>query len=115
MFSAILDVAIGMMLLYLILSVVVSALNEFLSNVLQWRAKNLEYFIGCLLTNSSITPKAFFEQTVISPQLEDNRRPAYIKAEDFAQAVLDLARAKAGAPPVPPLPAPPARCPWRAP
>ncbi|MCC7449013.1 MAG: hypothetical protein IT324_16460 [Anaerolineae bacterium] len=98
MFSAILDVAIGMILLYLILSVVVSALNEFLSNLLDWRAKNLEYFIDNLLFSSPISTKEFYEQTVIAPQLEDKRRPAYIDAEDFAQAMLDLARAKSGVP-----------------
>lgn len=100
MFSAILDVAIGMILLYLILSIVVSALNEFLSNVLQWRARNLESFIGSLLFSSPISTKEFFEQTVIAPQLEDKRRPAYIKAEDFAQAILDLTRAKSPMPTV---------------
>lgn len=100
MFSAILDVAIGMILLYLILSVVVSALNEFLSNLLDWRAKNLESFISSLLLSSPISTKEFYEQTVISPQLEDKRRPAYIKAEDFAQAILDLTRTKSGVPTV---------------
>ncbi len=47
--SVLLDVALGLILLYLVLSITASALNEQISSFLQLRAKNQEYFILTLL------------------------------------------------------------------
>src|SRR5437660_776408 len=92
MFSALLDVAIGIILLYTILSLTASALLEAISGLLKSRAKNLEYFLECVLQDSGIALNQFFEQSMITPQLKENERPSYISAADFAQTVLELMR-----------------------
>src|SRR5258708_11215296 len=92
MLSAILDVAIGVILLYLILSMTASAVSEFLSNIFEWRAKDLEYFIGSLLVNTNIQTREFFEKSLIAPLIQNNKRPAYISAEDFTSGILALMR-----------------------
>src|SRR5258708_6054858 len=92
MLSAILDVAIGVILLYLILSMTASAVSEFLSNIFEWRAKDLEYFIGSLLVNTNIQTREFFEKSLIAPLIQNKKRPAYISAEDFTAGILALMR-----------------------
>jgi hypothetical protein len=107
MFSALLDVALGLILLYTVLSLMASAINEAISLVLQLRAKTLQYFIGCLLaglddakeTNHPITLKDFYDKTIIAPQSKNSRLPTYIDAENFVQAILELLRPYAPVPP----------------
>jgi hypothetical protein len=94
MFSTIFDVVMGILLLYLILSMVVSAANEFLSSLLQLRARHLEYFVKTLFTDSGIKSTELFDKTFITTIQEKNRRPSYIQAQDFTQALLDLVVSK---------------------
>ncbi|MBW4638417.1 MAG: hypothetical protein KME05_09290 [Gloeocapsa sp. UFS-A4-WI-NPMV-4B04] len=49
----ILDIAIGLIFVYLILSLLASEIQEFLATVLQWRAKNLKESIEILLAGDS--------------------------------------------------------------
>jgi hypothetical protein len=93
MLSTILDVALGLVLLYTILSVLTSAINELISGLMNWRSKHLVSFIGSILKDSGYTVDQFFENTLIVPQTADGNKqkpPAYVKASDFSLAVLDL-------------------------
>ena len=56
---SLLDVAIGMVFLYLLLSLICSALNESISAVLQARAKFLEEGIVRLLDNGAFARKLY--------------------------------------------------------
>ena len=94
MFSAILDVVLGIVLLYLILSIMASAASEFITNIFNRRAHNLEYFLKSLLRDSNITTKEFYNYTLIAPQIKEGVNPQYISSKDFAQALFDLVRAK---------------------
>ena len=49
----ILDIAIGLIFIYLILSLLASEIQEFLSTVFQWRAKHLKDSIENLLAGSN--------------------------------------------------------------
>src|SRR5258708_26869600 len=92
MFSAILDVGIGLVVLFLVLSIAASSLSEFVNNVLQSRARKLEYFIARTLLNSGVDVKDFYNQTLLTPHLDQGRRPAYIQATDFGEALFTVLR-----------------------
>lgn len=55
--SVILDIAIGLIFIYLILSLLASEVQELLSTILQWRAEHLKKSIEILLAGGSKTPE----------------------------------------------------------
>ncbi len=95
MLSAILDVAIGLILLFLVLSVVASSVSEYIGALLQRRAWNLERFLENVLLGSNIrVVEDFYNKTLLATQTQNGHRLSYLKAEDFAQALLDSVTAK---------------------
>ena len=115
--SAILDVAVGLIFIYFLLSVVASHIDEFIAERMQWRARELEAairgmlkhgtdpaveaaFAGGLatkvLSHSLITALRTgavpFRDRAAEPTRTDEtpgRRPAYIPPRTFALALLD--------------------------
>ena len=101
--SVILDVAVGLILVYLLLSLIASALREGIESIIQARAVHLERGIRALLDDPKGTGLAMkvythplifglFEGDFV---LSDRRRlgrnlPTYIPARNFVQALLDL-------------------------
>jgi hypothetical protein len=97
--SSILEVAIGVIFIYLLLSLVCTAVNEFISSVINKRGKNLFEGIRNLLNDPNFTGLA---QSVYNHGLIDgishsamdpkkpNRRPSYIASKTFALALLDI-------------------------
>lgn len=92
-----LDVAIGLIFLYLLLSIVVTVLQEFIASTLKLRNKNLSTAIVELVGNDN--KAAFFKHPLIYPLFRggfdpngDPARggPAYIPKRNFALAILDL-------------------------
>lgn len=69
MTGTIIDVAIGLFLLYLVLSIMASALNEFISNLLQKRARDLEKFIRRLFEDPQYAQN-FYNTSTLWAQLE---------------------------------------------
>jgi hypothetical protein len=49
--SGVLEVAIGLMLVYLLLSLVCSAINEFVGRLLNWRSSTLEVGVKAMLAD----------------------------------------------------------------
>lgn len=95
MLSAILDVAIGLILVFLVLSVVASSVSEYIGTLLQRRAWNLERFLESVLLGSGIRVyEDFYNKTLLATQTQNGHRLAYLKAEDFAQALIDSVTAK---------------------
>src|SRR5579864_4058055 len=95
MLSAILDVAIGLILVFLVLSVVASSVSEYIGTLLQRRAWNLERFLESVLLGSGIRVfEDFYTKTLLATQTQNGHRLAYLKAEDFAQALIDSVTAK---------------------
>src|SRR5262245_14260437 len=96
--SSILDVAIGVMFVFLVLSLVSSVINEWIASVIQQRGKNLFNGIKNLLNDPDFTGLA---QQLYSHGLIDsiskgvapgapNRLPSYMPSSTFALALLDL-------------------------
>ena len=99
--SDILDIVIGMIFVFLMLSLVCSAANEFIEALLKNRAKDLERGIAELLGDPKNTTgfiKLLYNHGLVNSlfkgRYEDNEQtnlPSYIPARNFALAVMDLA------------------------
>ncbi len=91
--SAVLDVAIGLIFVFFVLSIVCSAINELISSSLALRAKNLEQGIRSILDGSGKPDavKEFFASPRIQALIEPGktRLPSYIPPRAFALTVLD--------------------------
>lgn len=105
-----LDIAIGLILIYTFLSLLTSELTEFITTVLRWRANHLQQGIMTLLGESAALRRdpAQFKNTItgrlyasslISSMTQPFRRrrravgPSYLPAEVFADALLEVLQA----------------------
>jgi hypothetical protein len=105
-----LDIAIGLILIYTFLSLLTSELTEFLTTVLQWRANHLQQGIMSLLGESlslQRDPNQFkntitgrlYASSLISSITQRSRRhkqpkgPSYLPSEVFADALLEVLQA----------------------
>ena len=100
--STILDIVIGMVFVFLLLSLVCSAVNELIEAVLKNRAKDLERGIAEFVGDPATAPQflsALYNHGLINslfkgsyPPASKADLPSYIPASAFALAVMDLAR-----------------------
>lgn len=116
------DVAIGLALLFLILSLLCTSLREALESLMKTRASDLERGIRQLLQDDGELTRRFYEHPLIYSlyagdyQQPDARKlyrrggnlPSYIPSNQFARAIMDLVQQGAGAytpydTPTPPL------------
>ena len=89
--EAILQVVIGMIFMWLILSVATMSLQEWIASYLKWRAKDLETAIRRLLGSNQV----WAEQLYVHPLIQGlskkmGVRPSYIPANKFALALYDI-------------------------
>jgi hypothetical protein len=99
-----LDVAIGMTFVFLLISLICTALNELLEAAMKNRAKDLEKglreLIGTSAATEPNTPKTYLEQFYQHPlvnslfpdvyQTGTRKLPSYIPARTFALAIMDV-------------------------
>jgi hypothetical protein len=64
-FSGFVDVAIGLMLMYFVLSLICTTVNEFIATCLRWRAESLSAAITSLIDNPELR-KAFYNNGLIA-------------------------------------------------
>src|SRR5258708_19725037 len=128
-----LDVAIGVIFMYLLVSLICSGAAEFLEALLRFRARDLEHGIRELLQNKEETVKAIYEHPLVKSlyagaygvsgptkyawvnwvkmAMSKRRLPSYIPARNFALALLETIGGQnslsSPVPPPPPLPPPP--------
>lgn len=104
--SAILDVVIGLVFVYLLLAILCTAANEWIATVSKSRAKMLKKGIAELLGNQPIDAKSgsdafvaeFYRHPLMTSMMKDGNHPTYISARTFSTVVTDLMSAeKAGA------------------
>src|SRR5207245_1917599 len=100
--SAVLEVAIGLTLVYLLFSLVCSAINEFIARLLKWRSKTLEDGIksmlgdleigGGQLVKDKIYNTPLFKGLIGTGKAWTGRdiKPTYIPSRTFALALLDV-------------------------
>jgi hypothetical protein len=97
--SNVLDVAIGLVFLFLLLSLVCSAANELIEMAFKNRAKDLENGIAELIgdpTKTTAFLKAIYEHGLVNGLYRGSyspgakNLPSYIPAENFALAILSV-------------------------
>jgi hypothetical protein len=97
--SSILEIAIGVIFIYLLLSLICSAVNEFIASIINKRGENLFEGIKNLLNDPTFTglaQKLYNHGLVdgISQASQDpnkpNRHPSYMASKTFALALLDI-------------------------
>ncbi|HEY5074974.1 MAG TPA: hypothetical protein VII34_09785, partial [Pyrinomonadaceae bacterium] len=89
--SGILDVVIGLVVIYLQLSLVCTAVHELIASGFKKRAKELERGLGQLLSNPQLVAK-FYSHPLIKGLRPDGRKPSYIPSPTFAVALMDIVR-----------------------
>ncbi len=93
--DAILEVAIGLVFAWLVLSAAASQLQEYVNNVLHLRSVYLEKGIKNILEDPKLVNQ-FFQHPAIQalcerdPKTGKVKKPSYIPAAKFAQAALDV-------------------------
>jgi hypothetical protein len=98
--SQVLEVAIGLIFIYLVISTVSSGIKELIARVLDMRANDLEGAIRGMLaepadSKNSITSK-LLQNHLISSTVQPGSKPSYVSSRNFALALFDvIAPAKA--------------------
>ncbi len=90
--STILDAAIGLVFVYLLVSLVISAANEVIAGIFKSRAKDLSKGIQQLLQDQSedgLVAK-LYQHPLIHGLSGPKSKPSYIPSRTFALALLDL-------------------------
>jgi hypothetical protein len=94
--SSILEAAIGVSLVYLVLAVFCTTVNEWIAGLLSARAENLRAAIRELLNDQNVAGggsflEAFYAHPLISGLMKDSEHPPYLPVRAFSTAVIDLA------------------------
>ncbi|MCZ6786757.1 MAG: lipase family protein [Planctomycetota bacterium] len=101
--GVVLDVAIGLTLVYLVLSLVCSSMGEAIAIWRQKRSRNLRAGVRRLLEDSAALTDRFYAHRRIANLMDGDRLPSYIPAHVFADVLLDLILCEGSNRP-PPLP-----------
>lgn len=88
--STILDVAIGMVFVYLLVSLICSALNELIEAKLKNRSKDLERGIKSLLGDPALAA-SLYSHPLIKALYLNGEKPSYIPSRTFSLALWNLA------------------------
>ena len=112
--SGIVDVAIGLIFIFSLLAILVTQINTFFGNVLNWRAKTLKTGLQQLLTDKEIQAKLLAHplvnmvQTTLHPETEisdeyaqeiidtEESNVEWIESNTFVQALVDILSVEAG-------------------
>ncbi len=88
-FNSAIDVAVGLILMYLVLSLVCTTVNEYIATLFRLRAKTLAAGIKQLV-DDPVLHQAFANHGLIDgvSQVLGKRMPAYVDGKAFAMAVL---------------------------
>jgi hypothetical protein len=102
--STVLEVAVGLALVYLLLSLMCSSINEFFTRMMDWRSKDLEAgiksLLGDLRTNQGDVSALFYTNPLIRGLIQGGvLKPTYIPSVTFRQALLDIVAPPSGANP----------------
>lgn len=87
--STIIDVAIGLIFIYFLLSMISSQINELIAGWLRWRAKDLEKGVRHLLADPDLANKVWNHRLIQGLAGKEGRAPSYIPANTFALALFD--------------------------
>jgi len=104
--SVILDVGLGVILVYLLMSVVCSSINEVIAWMFSWRSKTLREGIQQLLNDPTVPELAgkIYSHPLIKSLSSPGRGASYIPSRAFALALLDVLKGEASRTKVPAAP-----------
>jgi hypothetical protein len=89
--SVVLEVAIGLFLVFFAVAVICSGLNELIAGVVSLRARYLRKGINSILNDNAALVKSFYESPLIKGLSQSNsREPSYIPANVFARVLRDI-------------------------
>lgn len=90
--SVVIEVALGLILVYLLFGLICTAVNELLAQAFRLRAKTLAEGIRNILADPDAQglAKLFYQHPLIKAFYREGDRPSYIPARAFAATVLDL-------------------------
>jgi hypothetical protein len=91
---AILEVALGLIFAWLVISLAVMYIQEFVVGKLGWRSDMLESYIGNLVTDPSVAKQLYDHPLIqgLHSGFAGEGKPAYIPSGQFAMALLDIIR-----------------------
>ena len=89
--SAVLDAVVGLVFVYLLLSVICTAANETIASMFSLRGRTLAKGIANLLADKQISglEKLLYDHPLVQSLYRGNRKPSFIPAHIFAHAFLD--------------------------
>lgn len=90
-----LDLVIGIIFIYFLLSIVVSILLEIRSKSLSLRAKNLEAWLMDTFQKEGLAEE-LLDHDLIKTLVKKGRKPAYIPDQNFVDALFDIVNQKEG-------------------
>ncbi len=88
--EAILEVVIGMIFMWLVLSIATMSVQEWFASYLKWRAKDLETAVQRLLGDKTWAEQFYKHPLITSLSKKVGKKPSYIPANKFALALLDI-------------------------
>lgn len=91
MMSAALNLAIGLSFVWLLVSLAVMFITEWIGTRFQWRARMLEEMVQTMLGSSSLTEQ-FYNHPLIRSLFSGNRKPSYIPSRQFTLVLMDLVK-----------------------
>ncbi len=97
--TAILDVAIGLMMTFLIMSMIATVVQELISNILNLRAKTLKSGLNQLLSDPNtqdLVDAVYKTPAVRSLSTKKNHGPSHIPSARFAEGLLDALEQRGG-------------------
>jgi hypothetical protein len=96
--SSILDIALGMVFLFVLVSLLCSAVNEMLAQVFRMRSKNLEAGLGNLLQSGEGNTLAddLYKHPLINGLSKPGQKPSYIPPKNFTLALMDIMTGNTG-------------------
>lgn len=96
--SSILDIALGMVFLFVLISLLCSAINEMLAQFLRMRAKNLEVGLTNLLQSGEGNKlvEDLYQHPLINGLSKTGQKPSYIPPKNFTLAIMDIMTGNTG-------------------
>jgi hypothetical protein len=86
--NAVLDVSIGLIMMYLLLSIVCTAVNEYLATVFKLRANTLKAALTKVIDAPVLLATFYNHGMIRSAYPKKDMHPSYLSGQTFAQALL---------------------------
>jgi len=87
--DAIIEVAIGLVFSWLVLSIATMQMQEWISSLFRWRAELLEDSLKRMLHDEKLVVD-FYQHPLITSLSRPGNKPSYIPSDRFAQSLYDV-------------------------